>query len=654
MTTHPFVPTVKQTFFLSLLFGVFLCGGVSPNAFAAETNEMQLISALQSPSSTLEQKAAACAQLKRIDTDRSVKALAALLADQKLSHSARNALETMPSPKAGKALLRALGMTSGDTQAGIIASLGARHESAAVSSLGKLLHSTNETVALASAQALGRIGGSTALKRLQSAAASSAGPLHQAETAAILACGYQLLDAGKQPAALKVFQTLYDTEKPSPVRQGAFEGVILASGANDVNVAVNAIINGDAATRASALHLATRLNNPEATRQLADLAVAAKSPVQLALIACLVQRNDPAATPAIKLLANDADDSVRLAAITALGGLGDDSCVRLLAEKAAAATGAERDAARESLLDLNHGPVTSRMIELASPASPRVESELILALGARGDQSAVAALLKLARHGNEKERADSFQALGQLADASRIPDLVQLVATAESDDLRSQAADALEGVYQRMPAVSDHDANALVKEIKNGGIETRIALLPICSEITQPAIRDTLRSLITDNDTRTRDAAIHALCETHDPALLPDLLDLAAGKGGETGRHLAVRGAVHLLAQEDDVKFPNDKKLDALEKLLSGMTDAGDKKLVLSGLETVPDKRALALASGLLDDSSVRPETEQAVIHIATAIKGKNPKIARVALNKVLASTSNEDNRKTIKGLLKK
>ena len=650
MTTHFFVAPMKQTIVLSLLAGACLCGVVPARIFAAETNEMQLISTLQSPSSTLQQKAQACAELKWIDTDRSIKALSDLLADPKLSHSARNALETMPTPRAGRALLRALGKTSGDTQAGIIASLGARHESGAASSLGRLLRSKNETNAIAAAEALGRIGGSTALRRLQSAIKSSTGALHQAEAGAILACAYQLPNPS---AALKVFKTLYFGEQAGPARQAAFGGIILASGKSGFAVAADAIVNGDPANRSTALHLATRLKGPEATMAFADLAVGAKAPVQLALIACLVQRNDPAAMPAMKILANDGDDSVRLAAITALGGLGDDSCVKLLAEKAAAATGAERDAARQSLVDLHRGPVTSRLIELAGPAAPRMESEMILALGARGDQSAVATLLKLAQHGNEKERSAALAALGQLADASHIPDLVQMVATAESDDLRSQAADALEGIYQRQPSVSDHDAGALVKEIKSGSVEIRVALLPICSEIAQPAIREALRSLIADNDARTRDAAIHALCETHDPALLPDLLDLAAARTNESSSHLGVRGAVHLLAQEDDVKFTNDKKLEALEKLLGDAGDAGDKRLVLSGLETVPDKRALDLAAGLLDDSGVRPEAEQAVIHIATAIKAKNPKIARAALNKVLATTTNEDNRKAIKDLLK-
>src|ERR1035437_1749248 len=106
---------------------------------AAQTNEeQQLIGVLQSSQSPRE-KDAACARLKRIGTAQSVPALAALLTDEQLSHSARYALESMPSTKAGQDLTDALGNTSALTKVGIINSLGFRHETQAVPALATLL-----------------------------------------------------------------------------------------------------------------------------------------------------------------------------------------------------------------------------------------------------------------------------------------------------------------------------------------------------------------------------------------------------------------------------------------------------------------------------------------------------------------------------------
>ena len=141
----------------------------------------------------LGEKDAACARLKRIGTDQSVPALAALLTDEQLSHSARYALESMPSAKAGQALTDALAKTSGLTKVGIINSLGFRRETRAVPALARLLTDQDAQVAAAAATALGQIGGSKALKALQHATANSAGPVHD--------CGGGRLAARRQQPA---------------------------------------------------------------------------------------------------------------------------------------------------------------------------------------------------------------------------------------------------------------------------------------------------------------------------------------------------------------------------------------------------------------------------------------------------------------------
>jgi hypothetical protein len=75
-----------------------------------------------------------------MDRHRPLRAGAGGLADMtKLSHSARYALESMPGPEAEAALLQALAKTSGSNQVGIIDSLAARRDTAAVPALGKLL-----------------------------------------------------------------------------------------------------------------------------------------------------------------------------------------------------------------------------------------------------------------------------------------------------------------------------------------------------------------------------------------------------------------------------------------------------------------------------------------------------------------------------------
>ena len=85
---------------------------------AGPTKSEQQLLGIFSSAASLQEKDAACAELKRIGTARSVPVLAGLLADPELSHSARYALESMPAPEAGLALLQALDRTIGTAQDG--------------------------------------------------------------------------------------------------------------------------------------------------------------------------------------------------------------------------------------------------------------------------------------------------------------------------------------------------------------------------------------------------------------------------------------------------------------------------------------------------------------------------------------------------------
>ncbi len=119
--------------------------------------EQSLIGVLQSDHSAHD-KDAACARLKRIGTEAAIPALAALLTDDQLSHSARYALESMPSQKAGQALIEALSKTTGENRIGIINSLGERGDKHAVAPLNGLLSDNDAMILTAAAEALGKIG----------------------------------------------------------------------------------------------------------------------------------------------------------------------------------------------------------------------------------------------------------------------------------------------------------------------------------------------------------------------------------------------------------------------------------------------------------------------------------------------------------------
>jgi HEAT repeat protein len=528
-------------------------------AFAADTGDQDHLIAILQSDHSLQEKDKAISQLKRIGDARCIPALAVQLTGDPLSHSARYVLESMSGPEAETALLQALPKTSGSNQIGIINSLAVRRDAAAAPALAGLLSDTDTNVAAAAAMALGRVGGQEALEALRSAWMTGAdGAAHEAQTDGLLACANQLLTEDNDSAALPIFKAICDSGKTDGIRHAAFCGMILAAGEGSVALMSHAIEGNDTAQQGAALQVAATLKGAGVTLALADLLPKVPAPVQIALLRCLQQRADPSAAPSAAQMVGSSDPDARLAAITALGGLGGGSVALLLAE----ATGAERSAARQALVDLRQGEVTPALLEAFATAKPAAQAELTRALGDRGDISAAPKLLEMARSQDDSTRASSLQALALLAGPAQVSDLVQLVVQAPDESARSEAADALNSACQRIESRAGNcDAAALVKAARSGPLEARLALLLVCVGLTQAPTRAVLREAVEDPQQRIRDAAVRALCDTRDGELLPDLLKVAGGAGDKKTRLLAIGGCVRLATREEGVKLSNPQKL---------------------------------------------------------------------------------------------
>ena len=118
----------------NFILAIALLAALATPCFAQEA---KLIAVLKSRPQ--EEKAAACCQLARVATKQSVPTLASLLGDEKLSHMARYAMETIPDPSVDDALRDALGKLTGRPLLGVIGSLGARRDAKAVDAIAKLL-----------------------------------------------------------------------------------------------------------------------------------------------------------------------------------------------------------------------------------------------------------------------------------------------------------------------------------------------------------------------------------------------------------------------------------------------------------------------------------------------------------------------------------
>jgi len=134
---------------LIVIVALGLCGAMGTLA-AAQSAEDRLLEVLASNASVGD-KCNACRALQTAGSEKSTPALAALLIDPAVSHTARIALKVMPYPTVNAALREVTSKTRGLTKSGIIDSLGERRDVGAVSLLADALKDNDSVVRAAAA-----------------------------------------------------------------------------------------------------------------------------------------------------------------------------------------------------------------------------------------------------------------------------------------------------------------------------------------------------------------------------------------------------------------------------------------------------------------------------------------------------------------------
>lgn len=650
---------VKMLLLTQLLIACLLAAQtVTPNSI----RETALISILQSNADPVE-KADAAAQLRVVGTAKSVPALAALLGESTTGHAARHALEGIPAPEAGAALLKALEESLIPTNAilaqwqsrysphqnGLIDSLGWRSESSAVPLLTRIL-SEHPTLADPAVNALGRIAGTEALATLESVRDTLPIDAKESLFEALLRCAEHELRQNHHARAFAVYHSLFDSSAREGVRIAAYIGLIHSAADASVALILSGLEGDDNAAVMAALRTAEDIQDPGLTEALAALLPAVAIERQIALLALFQARADRAALPAVLSATDSTNASVRTAAASALGVLGDSHSVTPLIRMAGSADPAEQSAARQSLVHLSGNQVTEALISALESASPAEQRELVRALSTRSDPTAVSALLELAANESGSACLPALQALAQLVDSSHLKDLVKLLLNYESRVARNQLQTVFESLLQRTPNRQELDLQPILRPLGSDDAAARAAVLPVSVLFNSEPIRVAVRRALEDPDARVRESASRALCTSADPELLPDMLSLARHSPDSALRTLALDGAVRL-ATDENAALEKGQRVETLAHALALATRVEEKRMILSGLARVPDPATLRLAEQAAMDATVQPEAEWAWLQIAQAMPDDGATTA--ALERLIRRTTDPSIRTKAQAILK-
>ena len=214
--------------------------------------EAKFLDILNAPETPKDAKRFICRWLAVLGSAECVPAVAPLLADEELSHSARIALEPMPAPAAGSALRAALPKVSGKLLVGVISSLGVRRDAQAVAALKGLIDDKDASVAGAAMEALGQIGTVEAARFLD--AANVPEVLSRTLARARIMAASRLVQARKGTEAAAIFRSLMADRQPQGIRIAALKGLIGAlPRAEAAKLIIDMVQGEDASMRAATI-----------------------------------------------------------------------------------------------------------------------------------------------------------------------------------------------------------------------------------------------------------------------------------------------------------------------------------------------------------------------------------------------------------------
>jgi hypothetical protein len=179
-------------------------------------DEASALAVLKSSEADLHAKAMACDELGRVGTAKAVPALVGLLADEKLNDYARDGLERIPDPAAGKALLDGLKAAKGKQRIGLIITLGDRREVTAVPALAAIANTYGKESSTA-LTALAQIANEEAAEAISTVLANCTTEVKTSAAHAALLAAQRLEKGGQKEAAKKLREAASAAGVPAPV-----------------------------------------------------------------------------------------------------------------------------------------------------------------------------------------------------------------------------------------------------------------------------------------------------------------------------------------------------------------------------------------------------------------------------------------------------
>jgi HEAT repeat protein len=606
----------KSRIVLTVALLLTLAAPAPAQTVASKADESKLIAALKSDSATHKERVDACRQLAIVGTKDAIPALAALLADEKLSHMARYSLEPMPDPAVDGVFRQALTELEGLRLVGVIGSIGVRRDAEAVEPLEKMLMQHDAGPEVTAVRALGSIGTPAAAEVLQTALAHAQDDDQLDLYEGLFRCAETLAAEGHRAEAIEICDELRGLKAARQVRGGALRGAILARGDEGLPLLKQHLASDDYILFSAAVQASLEMRHAGVTAALVEALKSRPADHQIVITKALARRGDMVALPALSQLARNGATPARVAAIRALAEMQNGSAVPVLVELIGADSREVANAAQEALAAMPGREADAAVMAMFEKNDTDDQLTALALIGRRRMTKAVPVLLKTVGKADTRVRPEIIKKVGELGGPAELPALLDLLGRLDNSQDLNAARQALGDVCSkaRDPKSCTGELAAQLKKVRP---EQKIVLLRVLSGIGGQVALEAVREAVDDSNRDIRSAAIRALGAWPSADAAPHLLALAKAADGAAEKTLCLRSYLNLAGRRD---LPVGQRLSMCREAAAVIQRDDEKKMLLGTLGGIQSPEALGLITPHLDSAATRQEAALAALRVAESV----------------------------------
>lgn len=606
---------------------------------------------LTNEQATVEFKEFVCRQLWYLGTAESVNSVATLLTNEQTIGWGCYALVRNPSKEATQALINALETVPQTQKAKIISALGQKRDPLAVKSISAYCENKDQEIATAAIIALGQIASKDSIQTLWKLTESSSRSISEQAAHSLILAAEHLAKSENQKEALDIYNRIYSLNFSPSVKAAAMRGLVQYSKDNGASFVLQNLKSEDPKTHVIAVGAISLMTNPQSIQTLIKTIPELPPSAQALVINAFAEKKEQTILPVVKSLVKSKDNQVKLECLRAMGKVGDSTCVIELVNAISSADQQEKSIAKESLSLLNSKDVDKEILNLLPKAQPETQIALIDVLLARSASAAVPQLIKICGQARPEIQKAALRAIGKLGEPGVIQETIKLIFNLNDPAARAEGEAAVVAIANKIPDKTARSSRVTKLWSTAENENTKESIIRIAAGIGDKNALEFLTKIATQEQNKLQDIAIRELSGWEDPDALPVLEKIYKNSKNPTHRALAFRSYVRLLKSSSNLS--PEELFARYSEALQNAANVEEKKLVISGIATVPTIDALNLGLKMLSEESVKSEAAQAVVSVSSSILASEPNAAKNALNTLIASGISNDLRQQANLILK-